>query len=404
MNVLELSTATITQYLKPFRGQLSTLSNLAEFEVLKPYITIPSSKKSAENDSSSDESSPPYDGDEHIPTNPRRQRAVLPYKVFPYPLTEAQEAVLEHFRQAHTLKFISLPSADCIMKLIALSVQVSEPYYEQVLFPNVEKVIFSSTMQEKSVDERYASLINDVESLPHPITFALNWLVYEFSLCIHSASSTFRNNWINTQIKNDQSSESKARIREIYQNDWNLMNPLSGTISLERIDRLRSISYHNILPGDQPAFNLKLNHKVDTYLYFGQHQGCNDADVEMTMGAIAEPLLHAMSLGSTFNQLHLVEIEYLENATMRKFGPKGFLRRVERRMESIKKIFGLVQDLARESGVPWNTVNRRRLSATIGSEDYKQFGTVVCQCCGEHCDELCCSTSHFPAREVPLTL
>jgi len=55
MTVFELNSITITQYLKPFRSQLtnSYLSNLAEFPDLKPYITTPSIKKSVENDSSS---------------------------------------------------------------------------------------------------------------------------------------------------------------------------------------------------------------------------------------------------------------------------------------------------------------------------------------------------------------
>ena len=58
MTVLELNSNTITQYLKPFKSQLtnSYLSNLAEFPELKPYITTPSAKKSVEDDSSSNES------------------------------------------------------------------------------------------------------------------------------------------------------------------------------------------------------------------------------------------------------------------------------------------------------------------------------------------------------------
>jgi hypothetical protein len=331
MTVLELDSITITQYLKPFKSQLtnSYLSNLAEFPELKPYITTPGTKKSVEDDSSSDESYLPVDED--MPPNRRRPRVVLNGKVVYYPLTEQQIYALNQFRQADTLFFTSLPSQDCIMKLIALSVLVSQPFYGQVLFPNVEKVVYASAMQEKSLVDRYAYLGSTFD--PHPITFALDWLAYDFSLCVHSASSTFRNQWIETRVRNDDSNEPREVVVEKYQKKWRTLNPLGGTLLIDKLPRLQSISYHNVFPGDRPHFSSS----IETYIYFGLHQDLDVKALRITLKVIAKSTVQGNnSQIPILDALHLVNIENLSVDAIKKNGPKAKVQQLVRREEMLR--------------------------------------------------------------------
>lgn len=387
MTVLELNSITITQYLKPFKSQLTNayLSDLAEFPELKPYITTPSTKKSVEDDSSSDESDLPVDED--IPPNQRRPRVVLNGKVFNYPLSEKQISVLNEFRQAQTLIFTSLPSHDCIMKLIALSVLVSQPFYGQVLFPNVEKVVYSSAMQEKSLVDRYVHLGSF--SVPHPITFALDWLVYDFSLCIHSTTSATRAQWINSHVKSDDSDGSLEEKVETYARKWVTLNPLGGTVSIERVHRLKSISYHGILPGDRPQFS----GKMEIYLYFAPHEDSgNKAAVDLTLRSIAKSLTQPNSLSQLPNQaLHLTNIEYLGFATPRKPGPKGKERGLIRRQETLKRLLRHIDSVYEAGGRELEQKEGKMLWAMLQAGASESLCDSFCDTCEGICEEASCS-------------
>lgn len=255
---LELSTTTITQLLKPFKAALPNLvANLAEFPDLEPYISPPVVQKSKSSDTSSEESSANEDGHQ------LRQGYVSTCKPAPYPLTEQQLAVLGECRQVGTLHFSGLPTYDNIIKLIAISTNVCIPFFDEVLFPNVEKVIFSSKTQDKSFESRHllavsstVSVIQPIYALPHPITFALDWLVSDFSLCIHSPTSFFKQSWIESQLRkaSGYSTQTDDEMREKYRRQYNSVNPLGGTLSVHKLRRMRSISYHDISPGDRPTF------------------------------------------------------------------------------------------------------------------------------------------------------
>jgi hypothetical protein len=388
MTVLELNSNTITQYLKPFRSQLTNpyLSNLAEFPEVKPYITTtPSTKKSVEDDSSSDESYLPVDED--ISPNQRRRRAVMNPKVFYYPLTEQQIFILNQFRQAQTLIFTSLPSQDCIMKLIALSVMVSQPFYGQVLFPNVEKVVYSSAMQEKSLVDRYAFLGSTFD--PHPITFALDWLVYDFSLCIHSTSASTRNQWIEKGIKNDKSDSSEAALKSIYLKKWNTLNPLGGTVIIDRLPGLKSISYHNILPGDRPQFSSNL----ETFLYFGRHEDPDLRSVNVTLRAIAQPISdsHNSFQMPISKGLHLVNIECLGYVTSHKPGPKAMEQGLTRRGESLKRLLKHIMALCDSGGRELEQKEGKMLWAMLQAGASESLCDSFCDTCEGICEEASCS-------------
>jgi len=386
MTTLELNSSTITQYLKPFRSQLTQLylSNLAEFEELRPYLAIPS-KKSGENDSSSNES---YPVDEDITLHQRRRRAATNTKVFYYPLTEQQIYVLDQFRQAQTLIFTSLPSQDCIIKLIALSILVSQPYYNQVLFPNVEKVIYSSAMQEKSLMERYAYLGSTF--LPHPITFALDWLVNDFSLCIHSASSTFRAQWIEGRVKNDTSYDIRENVVEKYKKEWRKLNPLGGTMSIDKLPRLQSISYHNVLPGDRPHFDSS----IETYIYFGIHQEIDAIALGITLKDIAK---------STFNGnnpqipildvLRLINIENLSVAANKRNGPRGTNDQMTRRDGMIKKLLRQIMVAYESGGREMVKAEATYLFGKLEEAGDTSPYAISCLTCGNRCDDAICSES-----------
>lgn len=383
--VLKLNSTTISQYLKPFKSLLTDISHLIEYPELAPYITTPTLKKCADQESSSGCSSINGDEDDCLHTMKRR-RLESTTKVAQYPPTNAQNEILKQLRQAHTLVFTALPSADCILKLIALSIQVARPFFHGPLFPNVDKVVFSSTMQEKSIDDRYA-LLGTHSVLPHPITFALDWLVNDFTLCIHGISSTSRTKWIDNCIKKYRGDLVVDELRDKYEKEWNLLNPLGGTVDIDMLPRLRSVSYHNILPGDRPMFSQDL----ETYLYFGRHEQEQAIEAEDTIHFIAEILLRSMLLGLTSNRVHLYNIEYLEHAISKKFGPKARDLQWSCRKASITKLCRLVFTLGEGAGVPFDFQGKKTLTLMLGGEEYKAFDGVVCPSCGPECEEISCS-------------
>jgi len=401
MITLELDTAAITQYLKSFKSQLSNiLSNLFEVDQLRPYILPAVIKRVVETDESSSDESIAADMDEDIPHDQRRRRrrrAIVDPKVLAYPLTESQESVLNVFRHADTLIFTNLPSADCVMKLIALSAQVTGPFYGHVLFPNVKKVVFTSTTQEKSLVERYDLAANNVDSLPHPITFALDWLVYDFSLCIHSANSSFRDQWINSHVKKDESILSSVQLKENYKRRWNALGPLNGTVAIGRLPRLQSITYHGIIPGDKP----QLSHEVETYLHFGPHWGRNEDDANDTLHAIAKPLAVAIRQGLTEKfRIHLIDIEYLEHEKLFPYGPRVTDERLSRRRDGFIKLCREVRDLFEAKGVVLDDQGRKRVVKMIGGDEYKTCGSPSCHICGEACQDLSCSKSSTASAPI----
>jgi hypothetical protein len=385
MTTLELNSTAIISFLKPFKSQLTNLflSNLAEFDELKSYITTPT-KKSADNDTSSDES---YVVDEDIPPNQRRRRAVMNTKVFYYPLTEQQIYVLNQFRQADTLVFSSLPSQDCMMKLIALSVLVSQPFYGQVLFPNVEKVVYSSAMQEKSLVDRYAYLGSTFD--PHPITFALDWLVYDFSLCIHSASSTFRNQWIETRVKNDDSHDIREDVvGQKYKSIWRKLNPLAGTMLIDKLPRLQSISYHNVLPGDRPQFTSS----IETYIYFGLHQDLDVKALGITLKVIAKSTVQGNnSQIPILDALHLVNIENLSVDAIKKNGPKAKVQQLVRREEMLRLLLRQIMDVFELGGREFKASHATYFRGKLQEAGYTPLRELPCLICGNRCDEASCS-------------
>jgi len=388
MTTLDLSTATITQCLKPFKSQLSSLANLVEFEDLKPYIPTPATKKVVDADESSSDESVPGDIDDDLPPNRRRRRAVVNPRVFAYPLTKSQEKVLNQFRQADTLVFSNLPTVNCIMNLIALSTQVSDPFYGQVLFPNVKKVIFSAAMQEKSLVERYSNQENQTYSLEHPISFALDWLVYDFSLCIHSASSTFRSQWIHSHIKSDETDSTDNQRLEKYERTWRTLNPLSGTVWIDRLPRLRSISYHGVLPGDRPRSSASM----EVYIYFAQHERPVMQDVDMTLKAIAKPLACHRNDLKTWNsgRLHLVDIEYLGHSTAHKFGPRADPQRAERREETVEILLRHVMSVSKSQGEELEETAVESCWAMLWNSAQAETHGGFCRTCGDECEEHSC--------------
>ena len=383
--VLELNSTTISQFLRPFKSQLADISHLVEFSELAPYITTPASGQSPSRNSPSTNSSNNSDEDDSPP--PEKRRRVDRSAKVQYPPTKAQSKTLDQFRAAHTLIFTSLPSADWIIKLIAISVQISEPFYGKVLFPNVKNVVFSSPMQEKSLVDRYAHLGSF--ALPHPITFALDWLVYDFSLCIHSTTLAFRTQWINSQVKSDQSNGSWEAKVERYERKWRDLNPLAGTASIEKLHQLRSIAYHNILPGDRP----QSSGKVETYLYFGRHDNSNDKAIEITLRSISRPVSQAVSDPQVQFPagLHTVDIEYLAFPAPTKPGPKTMAQQVMNREITLKRLFVHVVIIYEVDGRRLEELVGRRLWAMIQDGANEQRHDRFCQTCRDTCDEVSCS-------------
>ena len=276
------------------------------------------------------------------------------------------------------------------MKLIALSVQVSQPFYDHVLFPNVENVIFSSAMQEKSLVDRYPLLGSTFN--PHPITFALDWLVYDFSLCIHSTSANTRNQWIEKGIKNNNSdsSESDAALKGVYLKKWNTLNPLGGTVLIDRLPGLKSISYHNILPGDRPQFSSNL----ETFLYFGRHEDPDLTSINVTLRAIAQPISHSHNSFQMpiSKRLQLVNIECLGYVTSHKPGPKAMEQGLYRRQETLKKLLRHIDSVCDSGGRKLEQKEGKMLWAMLQAGASEDLCDSFCVACEGVCEEASCST------------
>jgi hypothetical protein len=362
---------------------------LDEFPELKPYIpvsTISPATESKPGGVSSDELRLNED-DVGIPL--RRKKGSRAVYIHPYPLSQPQLDALSVFREADTLVFIALPNYDCIMKLIALYVQVTLPFFGHKVFPNVTKVVFSSKIQEKSLGLRLAiNTTNIAMPLPHPITFALDWLVYQFSLCIHSPSKKARSNWIEARIKKDKSNKSLTDLDAKYKQEWYQLGALGGTIDIEKVPLLHTISYHDILPGDKPT----LSHDIDTYLHFAHYvEGDMIGEPSVTLNAIANPLISPGNLQP--DRLHLIDIEYLENPRPRKVGPKSLQQCIENRYATATNFrLQLAEsrqkegnDLDKDADAVWLT----RLIHIGGSEGSRSASCVIC---GHDCKEDGCST------------
>ena len=388
---LELSTTTITQLLKPFKAALPNLvANLAEFPDLEPYISPPVVQKSKSGDTSSEESIANEDGHQ------LRQGYVSTCKPAPYPLTEQQSAVLEECRQVGTLHFSGLPTYDNMIKLIAISTNVCIPFFDEVLFPNVEKVIFSSKIQEKSFESRYMVTIDPprttaehIYSLPHPITFALDWLVSDFSLCIHSPTSFFKQTWIESQLRkaSSDSTETDDEMREKYRRRYNSVNPLGGTLSVHKIRRMRSISYHDISPGDRPTFPPG----IDIRLHFSRHDEHDAESVEDTLRAIAGQLL---STEIEKTRLTLIDIEYFEHPSSQTLGPKAMAKRQDRRAKTASKVLQhMVQIIEDKKGRCLRNGEKRALYDAVEFyyETSDRTDGHICAICGNGCMESSCT-------------
>jgi hypothetical protein len=384
---LELNTTTIQQYIRSFKLRLDSLD---EFPELKPYIPVTAISPATESKAggvSPDESRLNED-DVGMPL--RRKKGGRAVYIHPYLLSQSQLDALKLLREADTLVFIALPSYDSIMKLIALYVQVTLPFFGHKVFPNVTKVVFSSKIQEKSLDFRLAKNTTNMLALPlpHPITFALDWLVYHFSLCIHSPSKKARSNWIEARIKKDKSNQSSTDLDAKYKQEWYQLGALGGTIDIEKVPLLHTISYHDILPGDKPDFA----HDIDTYLHFAHYvEGDMIGEPSVTLAAIAKPLISPGNLQP--NRLHLIDIEYLENPRPRKVGPKSLQQCIENRYMTATKFFLQLadsrqmegNDLDKDADAVWLT----RLIHIGGSEGSR---SASCVSCSHDCKEDGCST------------
>jgi hypothetical protein len=387
---LKLSSNTISQYLRPFKSQLADLSHLVEFTELAPYITMPTSAQTSSRDSPSTNSSA-NGGEDDSPPPAKRSRVDHSANV-QYPPTKAQSKTLDQFRAAHTLVFTSLPSADWIIKLIAISVLISEPFFGKVLFPNVKNVVFSSAMQERSLMDRYDHLGSF--ACPHPITFALDWLVYDFSLCIHSTTLAFRTQWIDSHVKSDDSYGSFEEKVQIYERHWMTLNPLAGTVFIEKSHRLKSISYHNILPGDRLLFS----GNMDTYLYFGRHEMANQRAVDITLKSIAKPISHASTEPQApfRGELHTIGIEYLGFPNRTKPGPKVMAHQLARRSETLKRTLRHVMAVIEVDGRILDDMVGKKLWAMLRDGANEDTYAAFCYTCGNCCEEFSCSESlHF---------
>jgi hypothetical protein len=318
---LRLDSATIKKLLEPFSGSIK-IGDLGAHAAFRPYLQIPlacaKTKKRLDPDymSSDDEAE-----EEDIQSRSRRADSHAEPN-------QAQKEVIRQFRNTTILHFIGLPSVETILKLVLVGENYTRYFDSAKLFPNVAKVVFSLEMQldrlryrhdQKTLGKREEA--SRQKGLFHPITFALDWLLNDFMLCIHSPTLSAKTRWINARVKKITDARGSTKrdsvaITAEAQQEWIKLGPLSGTIDLACLPSLKRLVYHRVLPGNEPFFR----DDIDTTIYFGQHPDKGDAQLVLrTFQAIGHAYVDTTQIAY---RLKLVNLEHLEHATLRQPGPK----------------------------------------------------------------------------------
>jgi len=268
---------------------------------------------------------------------------------------QAQKEIIRQFRNTTILHFIGLPSVETILKLVLVGENYTRYFDSVKLFPNVAKVVFSPGMQLDRLKYRHDQKTHNKREeasrllwLPHPITFALDWLLNDFALCIHSPSLSAKTRWINARVRKISDARvSKKRdlvdITDKVQQEWVKLGPLSGTIDLACLPNLKKLVYHNVLPGDRPVFR----DDIKTTIYFGRHRDPDNAQLGIkTLQAIGQAYVDSTRVAA---RLKLVNLEHLEYPTDREPGPRMSEIMSERRHASRES---LVRSTAIQRGYP----------------------------------------------------
>lgn len=310
-----------------------------------------------------------------------------------YPLSEAQLNVVRFFASQTTIVFTDLLDLEQILKLIALSVQVTIPYYGHCLFPNLRNVVYSSSFRLKLMQARYADrlvrdpLTSKVRSdvLPHWMSILLYWLADSYNACIHYPSAGEKGHaieeWAKRLHRDIGCEYDEAPM--IAEKSWVALDTLKCMLSTDSLRGLRGLSLHSVQVG--ATFDLDIN--VKTVIRFAPRSvkydlGCTDT-IE-SMANLIKNCMDARAGSVTYHNLeHLV--------TNRPFGP---VMSSEMKDTKAKLQFQLINKLMKGFGKC--PIRTQQVKKRCHEGDTMRI-SKGCRICEEWCEESDCSENSKPA-------
>lgn len=326
-----LSTQNMHQLFRPFTFKLDALSDIPK---LAPYLPAPTAgkkRKRADADVGggpklSREAGTPGSQQERGPAQieiiEKSERGVMTY-----PLTPQQVKIVKQCWQQTTLIFAHLATYDQIIRLVALSAQVTIPYYGHKLFPNVRSVIFGSEVRRESISQQYLAILTDHNDSrgcfisPHPLSFALDWLVDDFDACVHAVPAGVREKILDywaARIVRDEGSDT-MESKAIAEERWLDLDHTSDVLDTASLPGLRRLTVHGVQAGTKLDFNAG----IETSFHFAVGSETYSSGMKETLDSIAKSALTPPP--DSFRQHRPVTLHNLSNlmAFGRKSGPKA---------------------------------------------------------------------------------
>lgn len=383
---------------RPFSFKLEALAGIRQ---LAPYVAFPQvagRKRKRDEGKSACQSTPGVchanEGQAVENINHEREAADRAGRgVMGYPLTSQQLKVVRKCCRQTTLVFTHLPSHDQIMKLIALSAQVTTPYFGHVLFPNVQKVVFKSDVRLQSILQRYASAWLGKPpahrlTLPHPLSFALDWILDRFDACIHSPSAGVREHNIDqlaSRLKSDKGQNSRDAMH-VAERRWLDLDRTDDILDTASTPGLGQLTVHGIQSGTKVSFN----DGVFANLHFSRHSALYSEGIQETLDSIVASTLSRSP--RPYRQEQSVEL-YSFNALVmnRKAGPKAYQHKAElsQRLDDALKTTILQQHRKKRSGTLDSFA--RDMTDTYTRINVMGEGVQLdCGTCMVDCDESTC--------------
>lgn len=304
-----------------------------------------------------------------------------------YPLPKAQLEIVRLFAAQTTIVFTDLLDLEQVLKLIALSVQVTVPYYGHCLFPNLRNVVFTSSFRLQMMQVRHAdpTVFDTTTSkvrpdvLPHRTSILLYWLAESYDVCIHYPSVGEKESCIAewaTRLVRDEAWD-KMEAKAAAEEDWIALDTLDCMLSPDSQKGLGRLSLHSVQVG--ATFNLAVN--VKTTIRFAPRSKDHSYGSEETIGSMAK-LISACVEAQTgwvtfFNIVHLI--------ATRPFGPATTLPMKRQKGELRLQLFNhLLKGFGRSDTRMKSVKKRCREGDTLGI-------SKECRTCGQWCEEYDCA-------------
>lgn len=410
---LILDKRSVIGYLRPFQFKFEGLEGIS---ALEPYLTQyndqkngqkKKGKKASKPDDTEQDDTTAFTGRDKSP--PSSAQAPSPTKTFSdidwslkagdnflrglmtYPLPPAQLKIIRLFAAQTTIVLTDLLDLEQILKLIALSSQVTVPNYGHCLFPNLRNVVFTSSCRLQMMQARHAdpSVFDTTTSkvhsgaLPHRTSILLYWLADSYDVCIHYPSAGEKasciKDWAARLIRDEGRGKMGAEVAA--EKSWIALDTLDCMLGPDSQKGLRALSLHSVQVG--ATFNLAVNVNVNvkTTIRFAPRSRHHSYGIEETIESMAKLISGCVEAQTGWVTYH--NIEHL--IAIRPFGPATALPMKRQKDELRLRLYNILMRGQRDS----NT--RLRLIRKRCREGDSLKMSKECKICGQWCEEYDCT-------------